>query len=126
MAFRIMKRHKKIPIHFCSSTFKDGVQLRNRLIRMANHIAKPYDVVTEDGTILKGIIYDSDLPSVQLKLMAEYNVPDELIYIDDVRNRIEIASWILEEIGTDLPYKCYVVEEYPSADRLEVERIPIR
>ena len=58
--------------------------------------------------------------------MAEtYNVPDELMFIDGDRNRLEIAPWILEEIGAELPYRCYIVEEYPTEDRMEVERTPI-
>jgi len=30
-----------------------------------------------------------------------------------------------EEIAEELPYRCYEVEEYPTADRLEVERAPL-
>jgi hypothetical protein len=47
------------------------------------------------------------------------------MFIDTKRKRMEIASWIVEEIASELPYKCYVVEEYPTADRLEVERMPL-
>ena len=48
-----------------------------------------------------------------------------MIFIDSERNRIEIASWIVEELADELPFKCYISEEYPTADRLEVERIPL-
>ncbi len=124
-AMRMLERYPNIPIHFCSSAFKDGVQLRNRLIRRANHIAKEYDVVTEDGTILKGLIYADDLDAACGYMKEEYDVPDELILIDRERNRIEIASWIVEELADEIPFKCYITEEYPTADRLEVERIPL-
>ena len=124
-AMRMLERYPNIPIHFCSSAFKDGVQLRNRLIRRANHIAKEYDVVTEDGTILKGLIYADDLDAACGYMKGEYDVPDELILIDRERNRIEIASWIVEELADEIPFKCYITEEYPTADRLEVERIPL-
>lgn len=124
-AMRMLERYPDIPIHFCSSAFKDGVQLRNRLIRRANHIAKEYDVVTEDGTILKGLIYADDLDAACGYMKGEYDVPDELILIDRERNRIEIASWIVEELADEIPFKCYITEEYPTADRLEVERIPL-
>lgn len=125
LALSLMKANKKAPIHFCSSVFKDGVQLRNRLIRRANHIARPYDVVTEDGTFLKGIAYADDLQAASDLLMNDYDVPAELIFIDRERNRMEVASWVLEEIASELPFKCYVVEEYSTADRLEVERTPL-
>ena len=112
-------------MHFCSSTFKDGVQLRNRLKRRAENIAREYDVVTEDGTILKGIVYSDDLDGAARYLKDNYDVPDDLILVDAERNRIETASWILDEIAEDLPFKCYIVEEYPTKDRLEVERTPL-
>ena len=125
VAIGLMKKHKKAPIHFCSSIFKDGVQLRNRLIRRAEHIAKPYDVITKDGTILKGIIYADDLEAVRELLNKTYEVPDELIFIDSESKRMEVASWVLEELAKDLPFKCYIVEEYSTVDRLEVERTPL-
>ncbi len=112
-------------IHFCSSSFKDGIQLRRRLIRRANNTAKEYDVVTDEGTVLRGIIYADDLDGAAEHLMTAYEVPDVLLFIDRKRNRIEVASWVLQELADELPYKCYVIEEYPTADRLEVERIPL-
>lgn len=124
-AIRVMEALPDAPIHFCSSTFKDSVQLRNRLKRRAEHTAREYDVVTDDGTMLKGIIYADDLEKAADYLRENYDVPDELILIDGGRNRMETAAWILEEIGEELPFKCYIVEEYPTKDRLEVERTPL-
>ena len=112
-------------IHFCSSSFKDGIQLRRRLIRRANNTAKEYDVVTDEGTVLRGILYADDLDGAAEHLMTEYEVPDVLLFIDRKRNRIEVASWVLQELADELPYKCYIIEEYPTADRLEVERMPL-
>ena len=125
VAIRMMKSHPEISIHFCSSTFKDGVQLRKRLIRRAERVAKEYDVVTEDGTLLKGLIYSDDLNEAAEILRTEYDVPDVLMFIDPERNRMEIAPWIVEEIAEELPFKCYIAEEYPTDDRLEVERTPL-
>ena len=124
-ALRIMKRFPKADIHFCSSTFKDSVQLRKRLIRTAEKNAKEYEVVTDDGTVLKGLIYADDLAAAAELLRTEYDVPDELMFIDPVRKRMEIAPWIVEELAEELPFKCYIIEEYPTADRLEVERTPL-
>ena len=124
-AMKVLERLPDLPIHFCSSTFKDSVQLRNRLARRAEHIAKEYDVITDDGTLVKGIVYHKDLDEAYRFLAETYDVPDELMFIDRDRNRLEIAPWILEEVGTELPYRCYIVEEYPTEDRLEVERTPI-
>lgn len=124
LALSVMKA-SSVPIHFCSSAFKDSVQLRKRLIRRAEHISLPYDLVTEDGTILKGILYADDIDEAVSLLRDTYDVPDELMRVDTDRNRLEVASWVLEELADELPFKCYIVEEYPTADRLEVERIPL-
>ena len=39
--------------------------------------------------------------------------------------KVEVAPWILEEISTSLDEKCYISEQYPTADGLEVERTPL-
>jgi len=38
---------------------------------------------------------------------------------------LEVAPWVLEDLAALLPFRCYLVEEYPTADRLEVERQPL-
>ena len=124
-ALAVMAELSDLPIHFCSSSFKDSVQLRNRLKRRAEHIAREYDVITDDGTFIKGIVYADDLDAAADFLREEYDVPDELMYIDRERNRMEIAAWILEEVGPELPFRCYITEEYPTKDRMEVERTPV-
>ncbi|MDG6220243.1 MAG: radical SAM protein, partial [Candidatus Thermoplasmatota archaeon] len=115
-------------VHYCSSSFKDGVQLRNRLIRRADTIARPMDVVTKDGTILKGVIDpgDMDLAEVRKNILDKLGIEEELLSIDTERSRLEIAPWILEKRVDEVPFPCYIVEEYPTWDRLEVERIPLQ
>jgi len=39
-----------------------------------------------------------------------------------------LGLWILEKISPELKERgleCYMIEEYPTADGLEVERIPL-
>ena len=124
MAKGLMKKYPKYPIHYCSSAFKDGVQLRRRLIRRANVIAGKHDIVTDDGTIIKGIVYADNLEEAAAAL-REAKVPADLILIDKDRKRIEVASWKLRKVSKKLPYKAYIVEEYPTFDRMEVERTPL-
>jgi pyruvate formate-lyase activating enzyme-like uncharacterized protein len=119
-----------VGVHYCSVSFKDGVQLKNILKRRAHNIAQPYDVITKDGTLLKGVIEQSGISFQQtLALLTEtFHVPSQLCSIDLEKRRIEIAAWMLEKIAVNLVshgYRCYIVEEYPTADRLEVERIPM-
>jgi len=36
-----------------------------------------------------------------------------------------VAPWVLEELAPELELESFIVEEYPTADRLEVERAPL-
>lgn len=121
-ALAVMKANKRANVHFCSSAFKDGVQLRRRLIRRAEHTRKPYQQVTEDGTIVRGYLYADDLPAARAELEG-MGVPSDLIAVLD--NRLEVAPWVLEDIAGSLRYKCVLSEQYPTADGLEVERTPL-
>lgn len=111
-----------IPTHYCSSSFKDGIQLRRRIMRRAKNIARPSDLITDDGTLLKGIIETRERRKALDILAGDFQVPPDLIHVDAEKRRVEVAPWILEEIAEELPYDSYIVEEYPTADRLEVER----
>ena len=125
VALGLIEKHPGKRIHYCSSSFKDGIQLRRRLMRRAENTAKEYEVVTEDGTVLKGLVYADNVSEASEYLKNEFDVPDILIFADEERGRLETAPWVLQEIADELPYKCYIVEEYPTADRLEVERMPL-
>ena len=121
-AMTVMKRNKKANIHLCSSAFKDGVQLRKRLIRRAEHICTDYQAVTDDGTLVRGFVYGKDLDAIIAKL-EELDVPD--ILFNRLDNKVEVAPWVLEDIADELGFKCYISEQYPTADALEVERTPL-
>lgn len=109
--------------HICSSVFKDSVQLRNRLIRTANRVARPFEVPTDDGTLVRGLIVGDDIGSILVELRERFDVPDELISLEGMQ--IIVAPWVLEEIGRFLKGDCYLSEIYPTWDALEVERTPI-
>jgi len=126
---RCSEKNLNIGVHYCSSSFKDGVQLRNRIKRRAKNVAKPYDVVTEDGTLLRGTIYGGrDLEKLRDFIIKTFNVPVKLVEIDREKKRLNMAAWILQDIAAELKkkgFECYMVEEYPTADRLEVERVDL-
>ncbi len=113
-------------LHYCSSRFKDGVQLKRRIKRRAKNTKKESDIVTEEGLFIKGIIECDDLGGLYEQLKERFKIPGELIHIDKEKERLEIASWILEEIFEKIEYPCFIIEEYPTADRLEVERRPLK
>lgn len=123
---------KIIPIagkmHFCSSTYKDAVQLRERLIRIARNTARDFDDITEDGTIVYGEVVCKDKSSIQkvIECLLEQEVPEEMI--DTTACGIETAWWILEDLAelirenTD---EMFIVERYPFEKGLIVEKMPV-
>ncbi|HEY7513483.1 MAG TPA: radical SAM protein [Vicinamibacteria bacterium] len=121
-ALRILERPWKTTVHYCTSGYKDGWQLRTRIRRRAESVARPWDVISEDGTLIKGVIEGEGLGDLMGELATKHRVPSRFMGFDGARKRIEIAPWILEEIAPQLGRPSYVVEEYPTADQLEVER----
>ena len=126
LARKLVKQERRIPVHFCSSSFKDAVQLRNRIKRRARRVANRYDLVTDEGMLIKGIIENIDPEAVAARLRSDYDVPQTMMGIDIKKKRLEVAPWILEELYPELGLECYIVEVYPTADQLEVERRPLR
>jgi hypothetical protein len=126
----VSRRGLSVGVHYCSVSFKDRVQLRNRIKRRAQTVARPADVITADGTLLKGVIISPNpsLAKVASAIRRRFKVPAELLRVDLEKHRLEIAAWVLETLAPQLDaegYRCYLVEEYPTADRLEVERISL-
>ncbi|UCF49706.1 MAG: hypothetical protein JSU91_08150, partial [Thermoplasmatales archaeon] len=61
-------------------------------------------------------------------LNKEFKVHNNQLYVNKEKNRIELNILILQKIAADLKkkdLKCFLIEEYPTADNLEVERIPL-
>jgi pyruvate formate-lyase activating enzyme-like uncharacterized protein len=109
-------------VHYCSASFKDRIQLRNRLLRRAENTKKPFDIVTEEGMFIRGVIESKTPIKLKGELQKHYKIPGKLIEYDREKHRIQLAAWILEDLVEELSEECYIVEEYPTADRLEVER----
>lgn len=117
----ILSRRWNTTVHYCTSRYKDAWQLRERIRRRAEQIRRPWDVLTEDGTLLKGIIEAEDPEGIERELRERFHVPQDLFGRSGQRE-VEVAPWILEEIAADIDAPCFVVERYPTADGLEVER----
>ncbi len=111
-----------VKAHYCPSRFKDAVQLRERMKRRAERTARPFDYVSEEGTIIHGVI-EGDL-SLALQLLEELEVPEEMYSLRE--DEIDIAAPILEDISKELKsIDCIisVIERFPLEDGLVVERI---
>ena len=121
-----------ITAHYCPIVTKDQYQFKNRLRRRAKNVAKPFEKVTEDGLLLKGVIKGefskNALNKLRDRLIREFNVPPMYIGVNLEKNRLEISGWILEELSStlkELGFTCGIVEEYPTVDALEVLYIPL-
>ena len=126
----VSEENLRIGVHYCSSSFKDGVQLRNRIKRRARSIVKDHEIISDDGTLIKGVVYSQvcQLKEIYDLIRREFDVEESDIFVNQEKGRIEIGIWILEKIAGDLKkqgFQCFMIEEYPTADSLEVERVPL-
>jgi pyruvate formate-lyase activating enzyme-like uncharacterized protein len=98
-------------VRWCSSTFKDSVQLRERLKRIARNTAREFDEITSDGTIMYGVLE----PAGPVKLPPSCEISE---------GRIEMAWQVLAEQPERFPGKRYIIERYPNGGMV-VEVIPL-
>jgi len=113
-------RHEKV--HWCSSAFKDSVQLRERLKRIAQNTARPFDEITDDGTIVYGVLEPEPAhQEAAIRFCRERLEPGSF---EECGSAIEMAWWLLEEHGEEMPGKKYVIERYPNRGMV-VEMTPL-
>jgi len=137
---------KGLAVHFCTARLKDAVQLRNRIKLRARHVALKTDVVTKEGTLIRGCAYlpklapgagyremllkadrkqaVEKLGGLREKVIAALNAGPGEVFLDDKKLRLLLsAKTVRKEAGKlkRLGILPAVVEEYPTADALEVE-----
>lgn len=148
LAREILEEKKDVPItlYFCTAKLKDKVQMKNRIIRRAISIKKRFDVLTNEGTLIRGCIYLSDLvpgfnyrkkletinkqeyilrlDNIRKKLIKKLNINEELIFVDDIKPRIILDPEIIKnEYSRIKKLKLIpaIVEEYPTRDAIEMD-----
>jgi pyruvate formate-lyase activating enzyme-like uncharacterized protein len=105
-------------VYFCTSVFKDAAQHRNRLKRMARNVRRPFDEVTDDGTLVYGKTW---LTETELQTLG---VPEEFYTMKS--EHVELAWWLLEELVEEGDAgEGEVVEQYPTVNGTVVERTPL-
>ncbi|MFP4217787.1 MAG: radical SAM protein [Salinarchaeum sp.] len=111
-----MANHEQV--YFCTSRFKDAAQHRRRLRRTAENVQRPFDEVTDDGTLVYG------RTTTDPQRFDTLGVPEEYYSIEG--GHIELAWWLLEEMidAGDLN-DGEIIEQYPTADETVVERTPL-
>jgi uncharacterized protein len=123
---REMRLH--VPVHYCSSRFKDGVQLKQRLLRRAERTAPSFAERTADGTVVLGIVEAPDgtnLKRLAARVADLARLGKDDYRLDFARRRVELGSEALRRVAGRLRAPAFEVEVYPTADALEVEREPL-
>lgn len=142
------KKNTKLRVHYCTSTLKDKVQMAKRLKLRAKNVAKKYDHILPDGTLMKGAVYHKSYPSINLSkktiikylkfkksatrelirlrkgLIIAYSIPSGLIEVDISRARLCTTAEIVEKLKKFLKEKGFIpaiVVEYPTFDAMIVE-----
>ncbi len=108
-------------LHFCSSRFKDAVQLRERFKRIAKKVARDFDEITDDGTLVYGIIEGNGLG-----ILEEAGVTDDMYAA--LNGSVETAWWIAQDLASELKKtgcKVSVIERHPMKNGMLVERTPL-
>lgn len=104
----------EVPVYFCSSSSKDSIQLRERFKRKAQRVARPFEELTNDGTLVYGVIRGV----VDRNLLNELE-SDEFEIVDGT---IETSWWKAEELKhTHLSSKhtVIIIEKYPEGSIVE-------
>jgi pyruvate formate-lyase activating enzyme-like uncharacterized protein len=127
VAINLLKKYKQAPItiHYCSSKYKDRVQLRNRLIRRAEKFSKPFDKITEEGLIVRSrISLTSEIATKELALyiVNEFNIKENMIEVNNKEKIIFTGEEIISEIWKSVISKfekeilsIEIIHQYPYA-----------
>lgn len=142
VAIELLKycKDKELNVHYCTSKLKDKVQLTNRVKRTAKTVRRKFDLVTENGTIVRGAVYLKELkPDIGYRrkiqeankeeiikkleilkktIMKEYNVREDMLEIDPLKLRIITGPRLVKNFKHHIRA---IVEEYPTYDQMEVE-----
>ncbi|MHB8634456.1 MAG: radical SAM protein [Thermoplasmatota archaeon] len=118
-------------VHFCSSPYKDAIQLMQRFRRRASRTVRPFEEQTDEGTILFGVLQPGqgvELGALAERLREEYEVPMDWVAV--VGDHVETAPAVAEELAeagelAELKCTAWISEVHPTASRLEVERTPL-
>ncbi|HDM24217.1 radical SAM protein [archaeon] len=111
----------RITVHFCPVKVKERMQMRNRFIRTAMSISKPYEYVTEEG-IIEYAIVKGNLDEIK-EFLEENHVPENMYEVDVEKQAIltspEIALTLRKYVEN---IECYVEGVYPDYYRTVVYR----
>lgn len=119
-------------LHYCSSFAKDAIQFRNRLLRTAKVVKKPFEEI-QDGMLVKAVIttpkYAIPEEIVEV-LIEEYEIDQEMIFLRPDK-KIE-TSWYIADVLKDVLFDRYdltdidIIYEYPTYGRTIIAKGSLR
>jgi len=107
---------KNLSVHFCPSMLKDVYQYTNRIKRRAKSIKKPFETITEEGLLKKGVVF-ADIKELDFLPKSEMFERTEM-------NRIE-TSEKNARIAAKKGFKAAIVLELPTAEGFDIELEPL-
>ena len=124
LAIRLKEAAADKPYHlkFCTATFKDAGQLRNRFKRRGQATLRPYEVLSDDDTVLFGAIPASleDAQDDMNELRRSLAWPKGWLRYDAVHQRIELPLSWLKNWPMSSMFRCSWSRSIPTHERLEV------
>ena len=152
-ALRLLKyienKYQNANVHYCTCKLKDGVQLRERLKLRAENTKKIFDIVSDDGTIIRGVIYlhelqpsfgyktiiknvttlerkrlHGELENTRKKIVKEFSIPEKMLMVDEQKLRIITNIGVVKKLNKHLKSMHLIpaiVEQYPTWDQMEVD-----
>ncbi len=110
--------------HFCESYVKEYYQLRNRMKLRAESVKRKYEVITEEGWLLKGVIHGEDLDALMDELSKTLRVKKTLFFKNEEKGVVETSPAVAKR-AAKLGYKAELVWELPSDDRFVMQVEPL-
>jgi pyruvate formate-lyase activating enzyme-like uncharacterized protein len=100
-ALEFLKKHEKsnVLLHFCPAAVKDSTQLRQRYLHRANKVKRPYEEVTPEGLLVKGMVRGpfERLLELRSRLIEEGEVPPEMLFLPEGGNTLEGPAFLIAE-----------------------------
>jgi pyruvate formate-lyase activating enzyme-like uncharacterized protein len=120
LALKILQEFPNLKIHYCTTKLKDSVQMMNRIKLRAKNVKHSYDILTNEGTLIRGAIKGNELLKIMHQKVSKYFEND----IDHQKSRLTCAKNNILKFKKELKklnYKLEIVEELATYDQFEIE-----
>src|SRR3989344_8981 len=144
LGMKILEEFSDLNIHFCTAQLKDKIQLGNRILRQAKCNSHRFDIITSEGSLIRGAIYlekpgfsyreelkkknkneaIKKLKKKREELCLSLKCSKKDIFIDEIKYRFLVSCKFIRRYNEKiklLELIPAIVEEYPTYDMFEIE-----